>query len=84
MHQYSSDLQKLQTESGVNVKRTPDAVLEAQLNAWDAIMPALLEDPFFAKVVDSQKAWCERVVYFSLQAAPDYRLAYNRYFPGKL
>jgi TRAP-type mannitol/chloroaromatic compound transport system substrate-binding protein len=84
MDQYSADLQKLKTESGVNVKRTPDSVLAAQLDAWDKIMPPLLEDPFFAKVVDSQKAWCERVVYFSLQAAPDYRLAYNRYFPGKL
>jgi len=84
MDQYSADLQKLQSESGVNVKRTPDSVLNAQLDAWDKILPPLMEDPFFAKVVESQKAWCERVVYFSLQAAPDYRLAYNRYFPGKL
>ncbi len=84
MNQYSSDLQKLQTESGVNVKRTPDSVLQAQLEAWDKILPPLMEDPFFAKVVESQKSWCERVVYYSLQNAPDYRLAYQHYFPGKL
>ncbi len=84
MNQYSSDLQKLATENGVNVKRTPDAVLQAQLAAWDKILPPLMEDPFFKKVVDSQKAWCERVVFYSLQNAPDYKLAYQHYFPDKL
>jgi TRAP-type mannitol/chloroaromatic compound transport system substrate-binding protein len=84
MHQYSADLEVLQTQHGVNVKRTPDAVLQAQLAAWDQIMPPLMEDAFFKKVVDSQKAWAERVVYYSLQNAPDYRLAYDHYFPGKL
>ena len=81
MNQYSADLQKLATEYGVNVKRTPDSVLQAQLAAWDKILPPLLEDPFFAKVVDSQKAWCERVVYYSLLNAPDYKLAYQHYYP---
>jgi TRAP-type mannitol/chloroaromatic compound transport system substrate-binding protein len=84
MDQYSSDLEKLRSEFGVNVIRTPDAILEAQLEAWDKILPPLMEDPFFAKVVDSQKAWCERVVYYSLQNAPDYRLAYQHYFPDRL
>ena len=51
MNQYSADLQKLQTEHGVNVKRTPDSVLQAQLEAWDKILPPLMEDPFFKKVV---------------------------------
>ena len=83
MEQYSSDLKKLQ-DAGVNVKRTPDTVLKAQLDAWDKILPPLMEDPFFKKVVDSQKAWSERVVYYSLQNAPDYRMAYEHYFPGKL
>ena len=83
MEQYSADLKKLQ-DAGVNVKRTPDSVLKAQLDAWDKIMPPLMEEPFFKKVVDSQKAWSERVVYYSLQNAPDYRMAYEHYFPGKL
>ena len=84
MNQYSADLQKLQTEAGVNVKRTPDAVLQAQLAAWDKILPPLMEDPFIKKVMDSQKAWCERVVFYSLLNAPDYKLAYKHYFPGKI
>ena len=84
MDQYSADLQKLISESGVNVKRTPDSVLAAQLDAWDKILPPLEADPYFKKVMDSQKAFCERVVYFTLQASPDYKLAYQHYFPGKL
>ena len=84
MQQYSADLEKLQNEAGVNVIRTPDAILQAQLAAWDEILPPLMEDEFFSKVVDSQKAWCERVVFYSLQNSPDYRLAYQHYFPDKL
>ncbi len=84
MNQYSADLQSLATESGVNVKRTPDTVLKAQLEAWDKILPPLMEEPFFKKVVDSQKVWCERVVYYSLLNAPDYKLAYQHYYPGKI
>jgi TRAP-type mannitol/chloroaromatic compound transport system substrate-binding protein len=84
MDKYSADLQKLITEHGVNVKRTPDSVLQAQLAAWDQILPPLMEDAFFKKVVDSQKAWAERVIYYSLLNAPDYKLAYQHYFPGKI
>ncbi|MEO4001156.1 twin-arginine translocation signal domain-containing protein [Mesorhizobium sp. CAU 1732] len=84
MHQYSEDLEKLSSEHGVNVKRTPDSVLQAQLDAWDKILPPLMEDAYFAKVVDSQKAWCERVVYYTLQNSPDYKLAYQHYFPDKI
>lgn len=84
MRQYSDDLQKLAKESGVNVKRTPDSVLAAQLEAWDKILPPLEADPFFKKVLDSQRAFCEKVVYYTLLASPDYKLAYQHYFPGKI
>ena len=70
---------------GVRRQRQADAGLgaQAQLEAWDKILPPLMEDPFFAKVVDSQKAWCERVVYYSLLNSPDYKLAYQHYFPAR-
>lgn len=84
MHQYSMDLAKLQSESGVNVVRTPEDVLKAQLAAWDQILPPLMEDAYFSRVVDSQKEWCQRVVFYALQNAPDYKLAYQHYFPGKI
>jgi TRAP-type mannitol/chloroaromatic compound transport system substrate-binding protein len=83
MNQYSTDLQKLQ-DGGVNVKRTPQSVLQAQLEAWDKIIPTLEQDAFIKKVLDSQRAWVERVSYYQLMNAPDYRLAYEHYFPGKI
>jgi TRAP-type mannitol/chloroaromatic compound transport system substrate-binding protein len=83
MNQYSTDLKKLQ-DGGVNVIRTPQSILEAQLEAWDKIMPALTADPYFQKVVDSQKAWADRVGFYSFMNQTDYKLAYEHTFPGKL
>jgi len=80
---YSADLKKLQ-EGGVNVERTSQDILDAQLKAWDEIIPELEKDPFTKKVLDSQRAWVERVVFYELMNSPDYTLAYNHYFPGKL
>jgi len=76
-------LQKLQAE-GVEVHRTSKEILSAQLDAWDKLIPTLEEDPFMKKVLDSQRAWVERVTYYELMNSPDYQLAYNHYFPGKL
>jgi len=84
MDVYSTDLQKLQTESGVTVHRTSKEILDAQIAAWDQLIPQLEADEFMKRVLDSQRAWVERVTYYELMNAPDYALAYNHYFPGKL
>jgi hypothetical protein len=36
------------------------------------------------KIMDSQKAFVEKVVFYELMNSPDYVLAYNHYYPGKL
>ncbi|MFV0367037.1 MAG: TRAP transporter substrate-binding protein, partial [Hyphomicrobiaceae bacterium] len=84
LDRYSADLQGLIKEDGVKVHRTPKSVMEAQLKAWDTVLEKATKDPFFKKVVDSQKAWGERVGYYYITNAADYPLAYNHYFPGKL
>ena len=84
MDRYSADLQKLKNEHGVKVQRTSKDILDAQLKAWDEIIPELEKDPFMKKVLDSQRAWVDRVAYYELMNAPDYALAYDHYFPGKL
>ena len=77
---YSNDLIALE-ELGVNVYRTPDSVMEEQLAAWDVVTARLSEsDPFFAKVVESQKAWAKRVVRYESLNAPNYDGAYAHYF----
>ena len=84
MNRYSADLQFLQNEAGVTVHRTSKEILDAQLNAWDELIVELEEDPFMKKCLDSQRAWVDRVAFYELMNAPDYALAYEHYFPGKL
>ncbi|MBT4463306.1 MAG: TRAP transporter substrate-binding protein [Rhodospirillaceae bacterium] len=81
MERYSQDLVKLKKDHGVNVYRTPDAVMQDQLKAWDIVVARISgEDPFFKKVIDSQKAWAQRHGAYALNNAPDYRGAYEHYF----
>jgi TRAP-type mannitol/chloroaromatic compound transport system substrate-binding protein len=81
---YSSDLQKLQKENGVAVHRTSKEILDAELKAWDELIVELEKDAFMKKCMDSQRAWVERTVFYELMNSPDYALAYEHYFPGKL
>jgi TRAP-type mannitol/chloroaromatic compound transport system substrate-binding protein len=84
MERYSKDLVTLKKDHGVRVHRTSDEIMSAQLKAWDIVVDRISKkDPFFAKVIASQKAWAQRHGAFALQNAPDYRGAYEHYF-GKL
>lgn len=80
---YSADLQKLR-EAGVTVRKTPQDILSAQLEAWSNMIPTLEEDPMIKKVLDSQREWVKRTVYYELMNKPDYALAYDHFFPGEL
>ena len=84
MDRYSADLKWLQEEAGVNVYRTSKEILDAQIQAWDELIPELEADPFMKKTLDSQRDWVERVTFYELMNSPDYALAYEHYFPGKL
>ena len=85
MKEYSSDLQRIETEFGVTVHRTSQDILSAQLAAWDQLIVQLeAEDEFNKKVMDSQRAWVEQVAYYELMNSPDLALAYEHYFPGRL
>jgi TRAP-type mannitol/chloroaromatic compound transport system substrate-binding protein len=83
MDYYSKDLVELRDKDKVNVLRTPKDVFDAQIKAWDGLIAQLEKDPFMKKVMDSQKAWVKRVVYYNLFNATDYRGAYEHHF-GKL
>ena len=84
MDYYSKDLQELITKDKVNVLRTPKDVFEAQIKAWDGLIAQLAGDPFMKKVMDSQKAWVRRVVYYGMYNSTDYRGAFEHHFPGVL
>lgn len=62
---YSKDLEEIK-KRGVQVIKTPDSVLQAQLQAWDRVLAEQSKDPFFKKVIDSQKAWVKRTAAYIL------------------
>jgi len=77
---YSKDLAAIK-EAGVQVAQTPEAVLQAQLAAWSKLIDTnVAADPFFAKVIESQKAWAQRVVGAMREITVDSSLAYKHYF----
>lgn len=56
-----ADLQKL--AKPVRFIKTPKSVLDAQLKAWDEIIAKdSAENPIFKQILESQKAWAQRVV----------------------
>src|SRR5262249_32686179 len=62
---YSKDLDVIKSR-GVNVIKTGSKVLEDQLNAWDKVIEAQSQEPFFKKVIESQKAWVKRTSAYLL------------------
>jgi TRAP-type mannitol/chloroaromatic compound transport system substrate-binding protein len=78
---YADDLFELKDKHNVNVYRTPDSVMRAQLKAWDVIVKKYSKkDPFFKKVVESQKAYAKKVMAYLLLNQPDYGMAYKHHF----
>ncbi len=64
---YSQDYFAMQKEEQVRFYRTPRDVLDAQLKAWDRVIARKSrENPFFAKVIDSQQNWLRRVGKWAL------------------
>jgi TRAP-type mannitol/chloroaromatic compound transport system substrate-binding protein len=82
---YSEDLQTLVEKHKVNVVRTPRSVFQDQLKAWDVLTKKLSdEDPFFAKVVDSQRQWAKKVAYYWFVNDAEYKMGYEHVFKTKI
>ncbi len=78
---YANDLIKLKKDHGVNVYRTPDSIMKDQLKAWDVVIDRIsAKDPFFAKVIKSQKDYAKNVMNYLQLNQPDYGIAYKHYF----
>lgn len=81
VHRYSQDYAELRNKDKVNFYKTPDSVLRAQLAAWDQVTAAkAAENPFFKRVLDSQRAFAERAGRWAFDTNVDFRMAYNHYF----
>ena len=68
-------------KQGVKFYKTPDAVLRAQLAAWDkTIEKKAAENPLFKKVLESQRAFAARAGQWQNDYMVDFKMAYNHYF----
>jgi TRAP-type mannitol/chloroaromatic compound transport system substrate-binding protein len=68
-------------KAGVKFYKTPDAILLAQLAAWDkTIEKKSAENPLFKKVLDSQRAFAARAGQWQNDYMVDFKMAYNHYF----
>uniref|UniRef100_A0A6C0IW19 C4-dicarboxylate ABC transporter n=1 Tax=viral metagenome TaxID=1070528 RepID=A0A6C0IW19_9ZZZZ len=78
---YSSDLSKLQNRFKVNIYKTSDEILKLQLKGWDKVISEFSDkDPFFKKVIKSQKAFAKNCCKYKLMNQPNYTLAYENEF----
>ena len=65
MDKNSKDYAALKTK-GVQIFKTPQSVLDAQLRAWDTVIAQeSANNPDFVAILDSQKAWARRVFEWS-------------------
>jgi TRAP-type mannitol/chloroaromatic compound transport system substrate-binding protein len=76
----TKDYEELKKQ-GVRFYKTPDAILRAQLDAWDKVVARKSkENPYFQKVLDSQRAFAEKAGRWQADYMVDYKMAWNRYF----
>src|SRR5437588_8771894 len=77
---YSKDYIELQTKDKVRFYKTPDAILQKQLDAYDKAVDKRKDNPLFVEIAESQKRFAERVVKWDLDTNVRREMAYNHYF----
>ncbi len=80
---YSKDYVELQTKDKVKFYKTPDVILQKQLEIFDQVMAKRADNAIFQEIIASQKAFAERVVRWDFDVYVNRRMAYNYYFGPK-
>jgi len=76
----SKDYEEMKKQ-GIKFYKTPDAILKAQLDAWDKVVEKKsAENPMFKRVMESQRAFAVRAGQWQNDYMVDFKMAYNRYF----
>jgi TRAP-type mannitol/chloroaromatic compound transport system substrate-binding protein len=82
--QNAEAIEEMRTKHGTVILRTPPDILIAFLKAWDEIAKEeSAKNPFFKKVLDSQRAYGAKVIPAKRFMFPPYSFAANYYFPEK-
>jgi len=84
INRYSQDYIELQTKDKVRFYKTPDSVLQRQLEIFDQVnAKKSAENPMWKEISESQKKYAERAVRWDLDTVVGRRMAYNWYFGKK-
>jgi len=79
----SKDYEEMKKQ-GIKFYKTPDAILRAQLEAWDKVSEKkAAENPFFKRVMDSQRAYAQRAGQWQSDYMVNFKMAYDFYFAKK-
>jgi TRAP-type mannitol/chloroaromatic compound transport system substrate-binding protein len=78
---YSKDYVEMQTKDKVRFYKTPDSVLQKQLDIFDQVeAKKSAENPMFKEIAESQRQFASRAVKWFLDTQVGSRMAYNHYF----
>ncbi len=78
---YSKDYEEMQTKDKVKFYKTPDSILQKQLDIYDQVIEKKSADnPLFKEIVASQLAFAKRVTQWEQDTVVNRRMAYNHYF----
>jgi TRAP-type mannitol/chloroaromatic compound transport system substrate-binding protein len=80
--QNADAIEEMRTKHGVQILRTPPDILIEFLKTWDLMAKEESgKNPFFKKVLDSQREYASKVVPAKRFYAPPYSFAANYYWP---
>jgi TRAP-type mannitol/chloroaromatic compound transport system substrate-binding protein len=78
---YSKDYLEMQTKDGVKFYKTPDAVLQKQLEVYDEVVKKKAgANPFFKEVIESQLAFAKRATRWEQDTLTNRKMAFAHYF----
>jgi TRAP-type mannitol/chloroaromatic compound transport system substrate-binding protein len=78
---YSKDYIELQTKDNVKFYKTPDSVLQAQLQIYDEVVKKkAAENPMFKEIVLSQLAFAKRATRWEQDTVVSRKMAFDHYF----
>ncbi|MET0722051.1 MAG: C4-dicarboxylate ABC transporter [Tardiphaga sp.] len=81
---YSQDYADLQSKDKVKFYKTPDSVLQKQLEIYDEVVAKKsAENPLFKEISESQQAFAKRATQWEQDTVVNRRMAYNHYFGAK-
>ena len=78
---YSQAYLDLQTDDGVKFYKTPDAILQRQLEVYDEVVKKKsAENPLFKEILELQIAFAKRVTRWEQDTVVNRRMAVDHYF----